>query len=258
MPGRLPSSFVNAEPCTPDWFIEQFVAEADRFASTLAAADLSAPIASCPGWDVSRLAEHLGQVYRWANFCAANARPPSAEEAAALESYDPERAADWYRECADEITATMRSLDPASPTWHPFPVDRVAAVWPRRQAHETTMHRWDLQAALGAPDPIDPRLASDGIDEYFDLAVRRILKRDGVGLPTGSLHVHCTDVDGEWLVWNDGGEYHLKRAHEKGDAALRGPAAAILLRLWGRATSDELSPVGDESVLADWLGIAGM
>ncbi|MCB0966113.1 MAG: hypothetical protein KDB37_04705, partial [Ilumatobacter sp.] len=79
-------------------------------------------------------------------------------------------------------------------------------------------------------------------------------------LPAGSLHVHCTDVDGEWLVWNEGGEYRMKRAHEKGDAALRGPAEAILLRLWGRTSdrSDELSPVGDEHVLAEWLAFAGM
>jgi hypothetical protein len=50
------------------------------------------------------------------------------------------------------------------------------------------------------------------------------------------------------------------RAHEKGDAALRGPAEPILLRLWGRDSTraDELSPVGDQAVLADWLAIAGM
>ena len=50
------------------------------------------------------------------------------------------------------------------------------------------------------------------------------------------------------------------REHRKGDAALRGPAEAILLKLWNRDTprNHELSPVGDESVLAAWLGMAGM
>lgn len=249
---------MNAQNRPPSWYVDHFLAEAERFASTLDGADLTAAVPACPGWDVGRLAQHLGQVHRWANFCAVNARPPSADEAAALESYDPARAADWYRGCADEIAATLRGLDPAAETWHPFPAERVAGLWPRRQAHETAMHRWDAQSAFGSPEAIDPELASDGIDEYFDLAVRRLLGRDGVTLPAGSLHIHCTDVDGEWLVWNDGGEYRVRRAHEKGDAALRGPASAILLRLWGRADSDELSPVGDESVLADWLGLAGM
>ena len=49
----------------------------------------------------------------------------------------------------------------------------------------------------------------------------------------------------------------MKRAHEKGDAALRGPAGAILLRLWGRADSDELSPVGDPDALEAWLALSG-
>ncbi|MFP5488716.1 MAG: maleylpyruvate isomerase family mycothiol-dependent enzyme, partial [Acidimicrobiia bacterium] len=165
-----------------------------------------------------------------------------------------------FRQGVDELVVALRSLDPGAPTWHPFTVERVAAVWPRRQAHETSAHRWDLQTAVGAPDPIEPELASDGIDEYFEVAVPRLLKREGLAVPASSFHVHCTDVDGEWLVWSDDGAYRMKRAHEKGDAALRGPAEAILLRLWGRtsARADELSPVGDESALAAWLTFAGM
>ncbi len=121
------------------------------------------------------------------------------------------------------------------------------------------MHRWDAERAVGLDATIDPSLAADGIDEYFELAIPSLVVR-GIAVPSGSLHVHCTDVDGEWLVTSDDGEYRMIRAHEKGDAALRGPAEPILLRLWGRDSNraDELSPVGDESVLADWLAIAGM
>ena len=99
-------------------------------------------------------------------------------------------------------------------------------------------------------------LASDGIDEYFDLMLRRRITRDPAAAPTGSLHLHCTDVDGEWLVRVVDGEYVIERAHAKGDAALRGPAEALLLRLWSRDSERlaELSPVGDESVIAAWLG----
>ena len=122
------------------------------------------------------------------------------------------------------------------------------------------MHRWDAERAVGLDAALDAELASDGIDEYFELAIPRLIARSGLTVPDGSLHVHCTDVDGEWLVWSENGEYHMIRAHQKGDAALRGPAAPILLRLWGRDSGrdDELSPVGDESVLAAWLSIAGM
>ncbi|NNE11696.1 MAG: maleylpyruvate isomerase family mycothiol-dependent enzyme, partial [Ilumatobacter sp.] len=161
---------------------------------------------------------------------------------------------------AAELCDALRDIDPAAETWHPFTVDRVAAVWPRRQAHETAMHRWDAEHAVGRDATIDAQLASDGIDEYFELAIPRLVVRTGLRLPEGSLHVHCTDVDGEWLVWNEGGDYHMIRAHQKGDAALRGPAELLLLRLWGRADAraSDLDRVGDGDVLAGWLSIAGM
>jgi uncharacterized protein (TIGR03083 family) len=242
-----------------DWYLDHLRDDVERFAEVLGGGDLDAPVAACAGWDVGRLAEHLGQIHRWARFCAIHARPPGDDDPRP-EPFDRSRAAGWFREGAAELIATLRDLDPDAPTWHPFPVDRVARVWPRRQAHETSVHRWDAERAVGDPAPIDPELASDGIDEYFELAVPRLVAREGLTLPTGSLHVHCTDVAGEWLVWSDGTGYHLVRAHQKGDAALRGPAEAILLRLWGRKSTraTELSPVGDEDVLAAWLAIAGM
>ena len=45
--------------------------------------------------------------------------------------------------------------------------------------------------------------------------------------------------------------FQLEASTCQGAAALRGPAEAPLLRLWNRDTdrADELSPVGDESVL---------
>ena len=123
--------------------------------------------------------------------------------------------------------------------------------------HMGVVHRWDAEHATGPTTPIDPELASDGIDEYLDLVMRHNVTRDSVTLPAGSLHIHCTDAHGEWLVSLDEG-YQLERAHAKGAAALRGPAEALLLRLWNRDTerADELSPVGDESVLDAWLAVS--
>lgn len=251
---------MNTEPThTTDWYLDHLARDAERFATVLDGASTDAPVAACPGWDVLRLAEHVGQVHRWATFCAANARPPTPDDSP-MPAFEPDRAGDWLREGAAQLAATLRDIAPDAPTWHPFPVDLVAAVWPRRQAHETAVHRWDAERAVGIDPDIDAELASDGIDEYFEIVIPRLMAREGTALPVGSLHVHCTDVDGEWLVWSDEGDYRLIRAHEKGDAALRGPAEPILLRLWGRDTdrTSELSPIGDESVLAAWLAITGM
>lgn len=240
-----------------DWYVDHLMVEAGRVADVIAEGDLAAPVAACPGWDVRRLVEHLGWIHRWSRHCAIHAAPP--QDTDPFQPGDRDLGA-WFREGVDELAVTFSDLDPDAATWHPFTVERVARVWPRRQAHETAMHRWDAQFAFGEPDPIDPELASDGVDEYFEVAVPRLIRREGLAVPDSSLHVHCTDVDGEWLVWNDDGSYRMKRAHEKGDAALRGPAEAILLRLWGRPSrrADELSPVGDESALDAWLAFAGM
>lgn len=240
------------------WYIEHLREEGARFAEAIDRGPLDADVDACPGWHLTNLAEHLGQIHRWATYIVVHGQPPTGD--AGMPEPDRDRLADWYREGLSELIDALVQLDPDGPTWHPFGVDQLGRIWPRRQAHETAMHRWDAERAVAEPTPFDPELASDGIDEYFEITIPRLMVREGLQLPSGSLHVHCTDVEGEWLVWNDGGEYRLKRAHEKGDAALRGPAEAILLRLWGRNSPlvDQLSPVGDEQVLDDWLTIAGM
>jgi uncharacterized protein (TIGR03083 family) len=253
---------VNTEPdpqaLSIEWYLEQLLVDANRFAAVLDNGGERAAVSGCPGWDVKRLASHLGDVHRWAAYCAANAEPPDGREQFRLPA--DANPAEWLREGAVALATVLRSIDPAAPTWHPFPVERVGAVWPRRQAHETSVHRWDAEDAAGTAVPIDPVLASDGIDEYFTIFTPRVMKRAEITSLPGSLHVHCTDVTGEWLVWADDDGYHLERAHQKGDAALRGPAEALLLRLWGRTSSraEEIDPIGDESVLNAWLALGGM
>ena len=251
---------MNTEPThSTDWYLDHLANDAERFSALLETASTDVPVAACPGWDVLRLAQHLGQVQRWAAFCVTNGRAPT-EDDPPLESFDPDHAAEWFRAGAAALVTTLAAADPAAPTWHPFPVERIGAVWPRRLAHETAMHRWDAEHAVGITPELDAELASDGIDEYFELAVPRLIARNAIAVPDGSLHVHCTDVDGELLVWSEAGEYRMIRAHQKGDAALRGPAAPVLLRLWGRESGreDELSPIGDEAVLERWLSMSGM
>ena len=255
---------MNPEPghqLTSESYIEHLLADADRIADVLDHVPLDTAVPACPGWDISRLAEHIGQIHRWANFCASQSRRPSDDEAKALESYDATTAADWFRAGAATLADTLRALDQGAPTWHPFPAEQVAGFWARRIAHETAVHRWDAERAAGRPAVFDAALASDGIDEYFEIVAPRLIAGGRAELPAGSLHVHCTDVPGEWLLASDDeGEYQMIRAHQKGDAALRGPAAPILLKLWGRTSddADQLSPVGDESVLDAWLAIGGV
>ncbi|MGH9133733.1 MAG: maleylpyruvate isomerase family mycothiol-dependent enzyme [Ilumatobacteraceae bacterium] len=237
-------------------YVDHNRADVERFAAAIDRGPLDAQVAACPGWDVARLAAHLGSVHRWATRAVIEAAPP---DTIPRPDTDTDWSA-WLREGAGALIEALESADLDAPTWHPFPVDRVGRVWPRRQAHETAVHRWDAEAAIGAPSPIDAQLASDGIDEYFEIVVPRLGVREHLELPDGSFHVHCTDVPGEWLVERADGALRVVREHAKGDAALRGPAEAVLLRLWNRASplAGQLDQVGDAAVAAAWLALPGM
>jgi len=241
-----------------DWYLEQLAQDVDRFAAAIRRGPLDAPVSGCPGWNVRALTAHMGVIHRWARHCAANGAPPESRD-----SYRPDpdldaaALAQWLVDGGASLLDVLRTIDLDGPTWHPFNTVKLGRVWPRRQAQETSIHRWDAEHATGPTTPLDPALASDGIDEFLDLMLRYHVTRDSVTLPAGSLHIHCTDTHGEWLVSLDDG-FRLERAHAKGAAALRGPAEALLLRLWNRDTdrADELSPVGDEGVLDAWLTLS--
>jgi len=250
---------MNTEaPGDRDWYLAHLGADVERFAAVVRGAPLDVSIDGCPGWDLRQLTAHTGVIHRWARHCAANGAPPESRDQYQPDpDLDADALADWFTSGAAALVDVLRTIDLDGPTWHPFLAAKLGRVWPRRQEQETSIHRWDAEHAIGVTTPIDPELASDGIDEYLDLMMRRHIARESVTLPAGSLHLHCTDTNGEWLISLEDG-FELVRAHAKGAAALRGPAEALLLRLWNRDTdrADELSPVGDESVLEAWLALS--
>jgi hypothetical protein len=70
------------------------------------------------------------------------------------------------------------------------------------------------------PDPVDPEVASDSIDELLAVTVPRGVS-DNKPLP-GRVHIHCMDTEGEWFIQPNG---NVERIHAKGDVALRGTAS---------------------------------
>jgi uncharacterized protein (TIGR03083 family) len=113
-------------------------------------------------------------------------------------------------------------------------------------AHEIAVHGWDAQLAAGQPQPVEPELASDGVDEF--LTVFLVSPRFSAKPLAGSVHLHATDTPGEWLVrQEDDGTLVVTAEHAKGDAALRGQASQLLLALWGRLRLDELDVIGDRA-----------
>ena len=117
--------------------------------------------------------------------------------------------------------------------------------------HETTVHRWDVEQPLGPTTPIDPIVATDGIDEYLDLFVRTRGKQALIA----PLVLSTTRPSRQWTLVpaarpgridvTDGGS-------TESTSELRGPPEKLLLALWGRLTASEanLTIRGDSEVVA--------
>ncbi|MGH9139254.1 MAG: SCP2 sterol-binding domain-containing protein, partial [Acidimicrobiales bacterium] len=71
----------------------------------------------------------------------------------------------------------------------------------------------------------------------------------------GSVHLHCTDTDGEWTVRPAGDDgLSVSRDHAKADAALRGPAHDLLMALWRRCSLDGIDVFGDAALAGAFVG----
>lgn len=239
-------------------YLDQLRADTRRIAELVDMGPLDAPVPSCPGWDLAALVGHLGGVHRWAMNALSEGKRP--ERRPGREGPDGARLSAWLVQGAEDLAAVIDRTPPTAASWNPFGAEPVAAFWPRRQAHETMVHRIDAELAVGSPTPVPADLASDGIDELFEVLVPARLAAPDAPVPLGSLHVHCTDVPGEWLVRLTDDGMEMRREHAKGDAALRGPAAALLLHLWGRrhGLPDDVGTVeviGEPAVAAAWSNL---
>jgi uncharacterized protein (TIGR03083 family) len=202
----------------------------------------------------------MGEIHRWARLAAHTAARPDesaidAPPTAGAQSGDA--LADWIDAGVAALVPVLADLDPAAPTWHPFSVPRVAAVWPRRQAHETQVHAWDAERAVGDTSPLDPDIAFDGIAEFFEVIAPRVVRRDGRSVPTGTLAIDCVDVRDRLVVRSiDASTVVLQRDPDREldvDAHITGTAEDLLLALWNRAAL----PTTDTELARDWLAFGG-
>jgi uncharacterized protein (TIGR03083 family) len=226
------------------------LAAADAVLTGARAADLASPVPSCPGWTVEDLLEHLTQVQRWATRIVT--APPGERVARRVEESPTGPALlDFVQLGAAELEATLAEVD-LDHAVYSFVGTRPARWWLRRQAHEATVHAWDLADATGTALTLDADVAVDGIDELLEVYLDpRLIDTEGFAAGGESLHVHTTDVDGEWMVRVASGSISVTREHAKGDLAVRGPAADVLLALWGRRALDDgaVEVFGDAGVL---------
>ena len=222
-------------------------ASSAALAASATAAGLDAAVPSCPGWTTETLVRHTGNVLRYVGKVVEAGGPINAQ--ALPKAPSGPLVVQWFEEMAAGTATALSARDPGDELWTWAGEPPVVAFWQRRMAHEVAMHGADAALAAAEQPRIEAQLAADGIDELLRVLLPVKVAAGGVDLAgVGSMHVHGTDTEGEWLVRPSAGGVEVTREHAKGDAALRGPAAEVLLRLCNRGTGGEV--VGEPSVVA--------
>lgn len=217
---------------------------------------LGASLPHIEGWTVHNVIGHTGWICRYVDLALA-ADPDTPPARASVP--EPPAGADviaWFNEARSIIGQRLDTVDPSSihPSWAgPW----SAAQWMRRLANEASMHRWDAYAAFASPEPIDARLAADGIEEVFEVFAPQRLLFTELSAAGETMHLHATDIDdGEWTIEFTDDGLRWERSHSKADVAARGPVSDLLLLLWSRIPPSRLQLFGDATLLDRWQAAA--
>ncbi len=182
--------------------------------------DLAAPVPSCGDWTFYDLVDHLGQGNMWVVTGVEEGRGDYLGEPAPK---DPAELRAWYTDTAAAIDAAL-AVDPETPAWtFTSLLSRTVGFWQRRRAHETVMHLWDAQNALGTAVDFEPAMAADGITEVFEMFAPRMIQRGLAKEPEAGLSVRATDTGDSW-TYGPGTPV----------AEISGTASDLLLALWQR------------------------
>jgi len=208
-----------------------------------------APVETCPGWTVATVVKHVGLVHQWAAGLLRDypdERPPFPKAPEGLTDDDLPAFADERREA---LLAALAQSDPDRLVWA-FGQPRPASFWWRRQAIETAVHAVDATTAAGHPWAVPPEVGALGIEEAMEWNLARVFANTPPAWGDGrTIHFHRTDGDGEWLL-TLGNPPTVSHGHAKGDLAVRGPAAQLLLWAWNRPNEVEL--FGDTALAEAW------
>jgi uncharacterized protein (TIGR03083 family) len=215
--------------------------------------DHAATVPGAPAWQVVDLIRHVGLVHRWAAGAVREHRRDGTVYGSD-DGADVSGAAlvDWFRAGHAALLATLAAADPAVQCFTFLPAPSPLAFWARRQAHETGIHRADVESAGGPVTPFPTGLALDGLDEIVGgFAARR---SSTWTQPERTLGVLPADAPGDgWLVHVGAAGSAPERsatAAAGAECVVRGTASDLYLLLWNRAGAASVD--GDAEVLAAW------
>ena len=208
-------------------------------------------VSCCPGWNVADLVWHLrGVHYFWGSIVDGLVQDPNQVPEIERPT-DNERMLADYRSGADWMADVLAKANQSDPVWTWSHQKDVAFVT-RHQVQEAAVHRWDAEMAAGRRIAIEADVAADSVDEFLEHSTP---SRYREALPlSGSVHLHATDTEGEWVIKEDESRnLSIVRGHEKADVALTATASDLLLTLYRRIGIDHADVHGDGPVLTRFL-----
>ncbi|HEX4176619.1 MAG TPA: maleylpyruvate isomerase family mycothiol-dependent enzyme [Acidimicrobiales bacterium] len=240
-------------------WIETLRDEGARMTAAARATSADAPVPTCPEWMSRDLIRHTGGIHRWATRFVAEARAePGSQTLEEVAGGWPgnEELADWFEAGYIGLVAALEAAPPDLQCWTFLPAPSPLAMWSRRQAHETAIHRVDAELTAGRTldhlSPFTPAFAADGVDELLTCFV----PRRSTGLKSESpatLGIECADDEGAWVltigphgVTTTAG---ATSASGQSDCIVRGAAGDLSMALWNRGRDKRLQVNGDRAVL---------
>lgn len=271
-----------------DRYCAELLAQTDQLRLRVADADLTAPVPTCPGWDLGRLLRHLGGAHRWIETTVRThgARLLVEEDAAGADGPETTEAAvlgEWLARCAARLVDSLLVAGPDAAVWITPGQPEMSLV--RRALHDTVLHRADVELALGTAFEVDPEIALDALDEWLELASQPRLMDAESALPEllgpdRTLRLQATGSGPDaasWLVdlTGDTPAWHRETLPPSGAPAasgpygagtepeaavtVRGPLTGLLLLVYGRRSIEQggFELDGDGKLFDSWLERAG-
>jgi uncharacterized protein (TIGR03083 family) len=231
-------------------YLEHLRADSARLGE-VARTGLGATVPNCPGWTVDDVLRHVAQVYvHKVEVLKVGARPdPWPPDFSGLDSLQ------WYEEARHAIVDALERAGTSTPSWTFSPRDSTSGFWYRRMAHETVVHRIDVEQAHDAVTPIDAELALDGIDEVLYPTLGGPWWEEGDTEFPLDAAIRLSAAGRSWTVVADATSVDVRQGAD-GDVAaeVTGDPGDVYLWLWGRAGEDAIEITGDPNVVRAFRG----
>jgi uncharacterized protein (TIGR03083 family) len=218
---------------------------------TVASLGCDADVPTCDGWSLQDLVLHVADVYTFVTEVLTS-RATERPERPGVPDGDP---VDVFEAALDGAISALKDADDETPVWN-WTADQphLAGFWARRLAHESSVHRFDAQAAHGVVQPIDAELAGDGIEELIDVIGPRVYVRDELAGPTGTIAMVSAD-SGTWQLQLEPQAITRIDPPKDPTVTVHGTTSALLLALYGRVPWTSLETSGDIDLLTSWTKV---